>query len=346
MTLTEKILERRKAIEEANKEAVAGGCMPVTRFTFEEVVEDATMAIESLVEAINSLRDAISGDIDDEVVVRAIRKDDLHIDYVPVGHTTGLAARMESLATPGAILVTESTYRRSEGYFDFQSLGTARVKGVSEPVPLYEVVGVSALRTRFQAAARRGLVPFVGRQPEFGQMQRALALVQEGQGRIVAIVGEPKAPPGLLEQIVTELTVATERLWIVRGQDARLAVAAQIQARTAPGSPPSLRGQIRALSGDVEVLAKPFRLERGVITLIPGQKVIDPELDLLAGHHHRRAAELADADIEGDAGPQRRLLEDHGDDLAFEQAVAGGSRRAPAGLDLLAGLEDRPQLAG
>ena len=81
-----------------------------------------------------------------EVVVRAIRKDDLHIDYVPVGHSTGLAARMESLATPGSILVSEHTYKRTEGYFDFHALGTARIKGVSEPVPIYEVLGVSPLQ--------------------------------------------------------------------------------------------------------------------------------------------------------------------------------------------------------
>jgi class 3 adenylate cyclase/predicted ATPase len=147
-----------------------------------------------------------------EVVVRAIRKNDLHIDYVPVGHTTGLAARMESLATPGAILVTEPTYRRTEGYFDFHPLGTARVKGVSEPVPLYEVVGVSALRTRFQVAARRGLAPFVGRQPEFGQMQRALALVQEGQGQVVAIVGEPGVGKS---RLVYEFKLSAPRQWLV-----------------------------------------------------------------------------------------------------------------------------------
>ena len=58
-----------------------------------------------------------------EVVVRSIRTDDLHTDYVPIGHATSLAARMESLATPGSIVVSEPTYRLTEGYFDFQCLG-------------------------------------------------------------------------------------------------------------------------------------------------------------------------------------------------------------------------------
>ena len=74
-----------------------------------------------------------------EVVVRSIRKDDLHTDYTPIGHATSLAARMESLATPGSILVSEHTQRLTEGYFEFRSLGEAKVKGVSEPVRLYEV---------------------------------------------------------------------------------------------------------------------------------------------------------------------------------------------------------------
>ena len=147
-----------------------------------------------------------------EVVVRAIYKDDLHIDYVPVGHSTGLAARMESLATPGSILVSEHTYKRAEGYFDFHALGTARIKGVSEPVPIYEVAGVSSLQTRFQVATRRGLVPFVGRQPELAQIQRALALVQEGQGQIVAVVGEPGVGKS---RLAYEFKLSVPRHWLV-----------------------------------------------------------------------------------------------------------------------------------
>ncbi|MBI3989158.1 MAG: AAA family ATPase, partial [candidate division NC10 bacterium] len=126
-----------------------------------------------------------------EVVVRSIRKDDLHTDYVPIGHSTSLAARMQSLATPGSILVTEHTFKVTEGYFGFKPLGAAQVKGVSEPVKIYEVVGVGPLRTRLQVAARRGLVRFVGRHSELEQIQRAWELAQAGQGQLVAVVGEP-----------------------------------------------------------------------------------------------------------------------------------------------------------
>src|SRR6266540_1993123 len=99
-----------------------------------------------------------------EVVVRSIRKDDLHTDYVPIGHSTHLAARMEQLATPGSILITEYTRKLVEGYFELKALGAAEIKGVEEPLTIYEVLGAGPLRTKLQVAMRRGLTRFVGRQ--------------------------------------------------------------------------------------------------------------------------------------------------------------------------------------
>jgi class 3 adenylate cyclase/predicted ATPase len=125
------------------------------------------------------------------VVVRSIRKDDLHADYVPVGHSTNLAARMEQLAAPGSILVTEHTHRLTEGYFAFTALGKTQIKGVEEPLNVYEVLGAGPLRTRLQVSARRGLTRFVGRQREMEQMQRALEQAKAGHGQIVGVMGEP-----------------------------------------------------------------------------------------------------------------------------------------------------------
>jgi class 3 adenylate cyclase/predicted ATPase len=126
-----------------------------------------------------------------EMVLRSIHKDDLHTDYLPVGHATSLASRMESLATPGSIVVSEHTYKLAEGYFDFKPLGAARVKGVSEPVNIYEVLGVGPLRTRLQRAATRGLTCFVGRQHELEQIRQAWEQAQAGRGQIVGVMGEP-----------------------------------------------------------------------------------------------------------------------------------------------------------
>src|SRR5882762_2063017 len=90
-----------------------------------------------------------------EVVVRSIRKEDLHADYVPIGHSTNLAARMEQLAAPGSILVTAQTHTLTAGYFEFKALGNTQVKGVEEPLNIYEVVGAGLLRTRLQVTATR-----------------------------------------------------------------------------------------------------------------------------------------------------------------------------------------------
>jgi class 3 adenylate cyclase len=126
-----------------------------------------------------------------EVVVRSIRKDDLHTDYVPVGHSTNLAARMEQLATPGTIVVSSYTQRLTDGYFAFKDLGPTQIKGVEEAVNIYEVLGVGPLRTRLQVAARRGLTRFVGRQTEMEQMRKALDQATAGHGQIVGVMSEP-----------------------------------------------------------------------------------------------------------------------------------------------------------
>src|SRR5215475_1121024 len=108
-----------------------------------------------------------------DVVLRSIRKDDLRTEYTPISHSTSLASRLESLAPGGSIAVSEHTYKLAAGYFEFKPLGAARVKGVSEPVNIYEVLGIGPLRTRLQVAVSRGLTRFVGRQHELEQLRRA-----------------------------------------------------------------------------------------------------------------------------------------------------------------------------
>jgi tetratricopeptide (TPR) repeat protein len=124
-----------------------------------------------------------------EVVVRAIGND-LHMDYSAVGLTTVLAARMEQLATPGSILLTAATLRLVEGMVQVTSLGPVPVKGVDDPVEIFELVGASTSRRRLQARAARGLTRFVGRQQELGALQQALEQARAGHGQIVAVVGE------------------------------------------------------------------------------------------------------------------------------------------------------------
>ena len=125
-----------------------------------------------------------------EVVVRALGSD-LNLDYTAVGQTTHLAGRMEQLAEPGAIIIGPATLSLVADYIAVKPLGPVRVKGLAEPVDVYELTGPEPSRTRLQAAAaRRGLTRFVGRDAELEQLRRAQTEAADGHGRVVAIVGE------------------------------------------------------------------------------------------------------------------------------------------------------------
>ena len=124
-----------------------------------------------------------------EVVVRAIGND-LHMDYSAIGQTTHLAARMEQLATPGSIRLTAATLRLVEGLVRVNALGPIPVRGLTEPVEVFELVGASGIRRRLQAAVARGLTRFVGREMEIGTLQHTLERAGAGHGQVVAVIGE------------------------------------------------------------------------------------------------------------------------------------------------------------
>ncbi len=125
-----------------------------------------------------------------EVVVGAIGND-LKMDYTAIGQTVHLASRMEQMATPGSVLMTPDALRLAEGYVQVKPLGPVSVKGLTEPVEVYEVTGVGAARSRLQAAAARGLTRFVGRDAETEQLRKALEQARSDHGQVVGVVGEP-----------------------------------------------------------------------------------------------------------------------------------------------------------
>src|SRR5437867_6589416 len=124
-----------------------------------------------------------------EVVVRSIGND-LRTDYTAVGETTHLAARMEQAARPGTVLIAPATFDLVEGFIAVKPLGLVPVKGRGDPVEVYVVSGIGPARTRLQAAARRGLTRFVGRDAEIEVLRRSLERAGAGHGQVVAIVGD------------------------------------------------------------------------------------------------------------------------------------------------------------
>ena len=125
-----------------------------------------------------------------EVVVRSLATREGHTEYTPIGHAANLASRMQAAAPPGSTAIAESTARLCEGYFTLRPMGPTIVKGVSEPVAVFEVVGIGPLKTRLEVAERRGLTKFVGRERELHDLRQALELAKSGQGQIVAAVAE------------------------------------------------------------------------------------------------------------------------------------------------------------
>jgi class 3 adenylate cyclase len=126
-----------------------------------------------------------------EVVMRAVGEDQSHAEYLPAGHAVGLASRLQTIAPTGSIVLSEHTQRLAEGYFQLKSLGPTRMKGVTEAVNVYEVIGLGPLRTRLQRSVSRGLSRFVGRDAEIAQMKRALEHAKAGRGQVVAAMAEP-----------------------------------------------------------------------------------------------------------------------------------------------------------
>jgi len=124
-----------------------------------------------------------------EVVVGRIG-DDLRMDYTAQGHTVNLAARMEQIAEPGRVYLTEHVAALVPGFFSMRDLGPLEVKGAAAPVRVYELEGIGALRTRLDLSRARGLSSFVGRREETAVLERAIARIQGREGQIVGVVGE------------------------------------------------------------------------------------------------------------------------------------------------------------
>jgi class 3 adenylate cyclase len=125
-----------------------------------------------------------------EVLVRSIATGAGHTEYTPIGHTANLASRMQAVAPVGSIALAEPTRKFVDGYFALKALGPTKVRGVSEPVNVYEVTGIGPLRTRLDISRVRGFSRFVGRANDMATLDAALADAQAGNGQVVGIVAE------------------------------------------------------------------------------------------------------------------------------------------------------------
>jgi class 3 adenylate cyclase len=118
--------------------------------------------------------------------------DNLRMDYTAIGDTTHLAARLQQVAKAGSIDVSEATYRQTQHYFQYQAMGSKKLKGFSESVNVYRVLGPRAPITSAQGTMLEQGVssPLVGRSAEAARLAAAVERLAEGLGSIVFIIGE------------------------------------------------------------------------------------------------------------------------------------------------------------
>src|SRR4051812_27003804 len=124
-----------------------------------------------------------------EVVVGTIG-DDLGMSYTAIGHTVGLAQRMEQLAEPGKAYLTAHTATLVEGYLALTDLGEFQVKGSSELLGVYELTGIGAARGRLDVSRARGFSRFVGRDDELHTLEAALEEARDGRPRVIGVVAD------------------------------------------------------------------------------------------------------------------------------------------------------------
>jgi adenylate cyclase len=124
-----------------------------------------------------------------EVVVGSIG-DEGAMSYTAIGHTVGLAKRMEEVARPGHICLSRHTAALVAGYFTLRDLGAFEIKGAGREGPVYELEGLGQARGTLDVARTRGLARFVGREGELGELKRCLEQALDGRGQVIGIVGE------------------------------------------------------------------------------------------------------------------------------------------------------------
>ncbi len=166
----------------------------------EEDARQAVRAAMRLVTAINRLGEDLAmeglsarvGVHTGLVVVGEMGAGSARLGADVVGEAPNVASRLQSLADPGDVVISGSTFALVEGFFTVESLGAPPLKGVDRPLPVYLVVGETGAQTRVDAARRRGgLTPLVGRDAEMGLLVRRWQSAANGAGQLAVISGEP-----------------------------------------------------------------------------------------------------------------------------------------------------------
>ena len=190
----------------------------------EDNAQRATRAGLGIVGAIEQVNVQLSGDPGITLAVRI----GIHTGLVVVGEmgegdrrqqlalgeTPNIAARLEGVAQPNTLVISAATYRLIEGFFECQALGPHALKGISEPMEVYQVLYESTARTRLDVAETTGLTPLVGRTQEVGLLMECWEQVKVGRGQVVLLNGEAGIGKSRLVQVVKEHVAQESGAWM------------------------------------------------------------------------------------------------------------------------------------
>jgi class 3 adenylate cyclase len=125
-------------------------------------------------------------------------------EQLALGETPNLAARLQGLAEPNTLVISDATFRLVQGYFDCQDLGAQSLRGVPESMHIYQVLSESGATSRLDVAQPRGLTPLVGRESEVTLLQERWAQAKSGQGQVVLLTGDAGIGKSRLVQMLKE----------------------------------------------------------------------------------------------------------------------------------------------
>ena len=135
-------------------------------------------------------------------------------EQLALGETPNLAARLQGIAAPNTLVISAATLQLLGGFFAYQSLGTHLVKGIAQPLEVYQVLYESTARSRLEAAGSTGLTPLVGREQEVGLLRERWAQVKDGLGQVVLLSGEAGIGKSRLVQVLKEHVATEPQAWL------------------------------------------------------------------------------------------------------------------------------------
>jgi class 3 adenylate cyclase len=135
-------------------------------------------------------------------------------EQLALGETPNVAARLQGIAAPNTLVISAATVQLLGGFFACQSLGTQLLKGLAQPIEVYQVLSERTARTRLEAAGRTGLTPLVGREAEVALLRERWAEVKEGMGQVVLLSGEAGIGKSRLVQVLTAHVATEPQAWL------------------------------------------------------------------------------------------------------------------------------------